>query len=304
MLAPEEQPPPSAQSLNFSVILLTWRPPESPNGEIISYILYRNNTIIANVTGLSYADTGLEPITRYSYSVAAINRVGMTRSESIITTTLDGIPRGIQKPLLTFVNSTAITGTWNKPQITNGVIISYTLQVYFSNDTRFISTEVAGNRFVATVNGLNPFTMYSATLIACTNGGCSESLSTMFQTNESSPQFQTPPDVVTINSTAINVAWLPPQTPNGILLRYEVVLHTDSSENIIANVSSDQNQYLITGLSPATEYGVSVVSYTSAGGTQSIAVFTVTGESGESIHFMPILTYVVCIHFFIQLQLG
>jgi len=298
ILAPEEQAPPSAQPLNFSAILLTWRPPETPNGEIISYILYRNNTIIANVTGLSYTDTGLDPITQYSYSVTAINRVGMVRSESIITTTLDGIPHGIQEPLLTFVNSTAFTSTWNEPQITNGVIISYTLQVYFSNDTRFISTEVAGNRFVATVNGLSPFSMYSATLIACTNGGCGESLPTMFQTNESSPQFQTPPDVATVNSTAINVTWLPPQTPNGIILRYEVVLHTENSENIIASISSDQNQYLIIGLSPATEYGVSVISYTNAGGTQSIAAFTITREFGESMHLMPICIVCIFFHFY------
>ena len=290
-IVPEEQAPPSPQPLNFSAILLTWRPPESPNGAIISYNLYRNNVIIANVTGLSYIDTGLDPITQYSYSVAAINRVGTARSESVTVTTLDGIPDGIQAPIITFVNSIAFTGTWNEPQIRNGMIISYTLQVYFTNNTRFVSAEVAGNRFVATVNGLNPFTMYYATVIACTNGGCGESLQTMFQTAESSPQFQTPPDVLTINSTAINVTWLPPQIPNGIIISYEVILHTNTSENIIANVPSDQNQYLITSLSPATEYGVSIVSYTMAGGTESTVIFTTTGEFGESLHFIVTCMY-------------
>ena len=282
-IVPEEQAPPSPQPLNFSAIMLTWRPPESPNGAIISYYLYRNDVIIANITGLSYIDTGLEPVTQYSYSVAAVNRVGMTRSESVIATTLDGIPDGIQAPIITFVNSTAFTGTWNEPQITNGMITSYTLQAYFTNNTRFVSTEVARNRFVATVNGLNPFTAYYATVIACTNGGCGESLQTMFQTDESSPQFQTPPAVVAINSTAINVTWLPPQTPNGIIIRYEVILHTNTS-NIIATVSPDQNQHLITGLSPATDYGVSIASYTMAGGTESTAVFTTTGEFGERLY--------------------
>lgn len=285
LIVPEEQAPPSLQPLNFSAILLTWRPPESPNGAIISYYLYRNNTIIANVTGLSYIDTGLDPVTQYSYSVAAVNRVGMTRSESVDVTTLDGIPDGIQAPLVTFVNSTAFTGTWNEPQITNGMIISYMLQVYFTNNTRFVSAEVASNRFVGTVNGLNPFTTYYATVIACTNGGCGESLQTMFQTAESFPQFQTPPDVVTINSTAINVTWLPPQIPNGIIIRYEVILYTNT-RNIIASVSPDQNQYLITSLSPATDYGVSIVSYTMAGGRESTTMFTTTGEFGESLQFI------------------
>ena len=296
-IVPEEQAPPSAQPLNFSAILLTWRPPESPNGAIISYYLYRNDIIIANVTGLSYIDTGLDPVTRYSYSVAAVNRVGMTRSESVDATTLDGIPDGLQVPLVTSVNSTAFTGTWNEPQITNGMIISYTLQVYFTNNTRSVSAEVAGNRFVATVNGLNSFTTYYTTIIACTNGGCGESLQTMLQTAESSPQFQTPPDVVTINSSAINVTWLPPQIPNGIIIRYEVILHTNASDNIIASTLSDQNQYLITGLSPATDYGVSIVSYTMAGGTESTAVFTTTGEFGESLQFIVNVHLYNYIHF-------
>lgn len=252
---------------------------------------------------MSYTDTGLNPITQYSYSIAAVNRVGMTRSDSVSATTLDGIPDGISGPLVTFVNSTAFTGTWNEPGITNGMITSYILQVYFTNDTRFISREVAGNRFVATINGLNPFTAYTTTLIACTNGGCGESSPNMFQTAESSPQFQAPPDVTTVNSTAINVTWVPPQVPNGILNRYEVILHTDTGESIIANVSSDQNQYLISNLSPATEYGVSITSYTMAGGTNSIAVFTTTGEFGESLYFIP--KHVYNIHtFFTQLQLG
>ena len=271
--------------------MLTWRPPESPNGAIISYYIYRNDIFITNVTGLSYTDVGLDPITQYSYSVAAVNRVGMTRSESVTVTTLDGIPEGIQMPTVTFTNSTAFTGTWNEPLVRNGIIISYTLQVYFTNNTRSISVEVAGNRFVATVNGLNPYTMYYVTLIACTNGGCGESPQTIFQTDESSPQFQPPPDVVTIDSTTINVTWLPPRVPNGILTRYEVILHTNTSENSIANVSSDQNLYLITGLSPATVYGISVISYTMVGGTQSTAAFTTTRESGESSHLIVTCTY-------------
>ena len=294
---PEEQAPPFPQPLNFSAILLTWRPPESPNGAIISYYVYRNDVFIANVTGLSYTDIGLDPITQYSYSVAAVNRVGMTRSESITVTTLDGIPEGIQAPIVTFTNSTAFTGTWNEPLVRNGMIVSYTLQVYFTNNTRSISMEVAGNRFVATVIGLNPFTMYYVTLIACTNGGCGESSQTTFQTDESSPQFQPPPDVVTINSTTINVTWVPPQVPNGILTRYEVILYTNTGENSIANVSSDQNLYLVTVLSPATEYGVSIVSYTMVGGTRSTAVFTTTGESGENSHL--IVTFIYYMHLFL-----
>ena len=288
---PEEQGPPILQAVNFSTVLLTWRPPESPNGAIISYIVYRDNVVVANVTGLSYTDTGLEPITQYSYAVEAVNRIGSVRSVSVTTTTLDGVPEGVRQPSITFINSTAVTGTWNLPLTTNGQIVSYTLQIHYTNGTGAESTEVAGNRFVATVGGLIPFTAFSAIVVACTNGGCAQSSSVMFTTAEASPLSQIPPTVVTVSSSAINVTWLPPQVPNGILLRYEVISTVSNNESIIANVTSEQTQYLATGLSPATEYGFSVVSYTSAGGTQSETVYIFTDESGKFALIFNICTF-------------
>jgi len=298
-LAPEEQGPPVLQAVNFSTVLLTWRSPESPNGAIISYVVHRDNVVIANVTGLSYTDTGLEPITQYFYAVEAINKVGSAKSASVPVTTLDGIPEGVRQPSITFVNSTAVTSTWNLPITTNGQIVSYILQIHYMNSTRAASTEVAGNRFVATVGSLTPFTVYNTIVVACTNGGCAQSLPVMFTTAEASPLSQTPPTVVTISSSIINVTWLPPQVPNGVLLRYEVILN---NESIIANVTSEQTQYLATGLNPATEYGFSVVSYTTAGGTQSETVHTLTAESGKCIDFQCL--YIQYCPFQFQLLLG
>jgi len=48
--APSEQPPPVASSLNSSAIQLHWSPPDRPNGVIQLYRLYRNSTLVANVT--------------------------------------------------------------------------------------------------------------------------------------------------------------------------------------------------------------------------------------------------------------
>ena len=231
------------------------------------------------MTGLNYTDTGLESIMQYFYAVEAINKVGSVRSASVPVTTLDGIPEGVRQPSITYVNSTTVTGTWNLPITTNGQIVSYILQIHYLNSTRAATTEVAGNRFVATVGGLTPFTVYRALVVACTNGGCAHSSSVMLTTTEASPLSQTPPAVVTVSSSTINLTWLPPQVPNGILLRYEVILNNES----VVNVTSGKTQYLATGLNPATEYGFSVVSYNSAGGTQSETVFVITEESGKCI---------------------
>lgn len=251
------------------------------------------------MTVQTYTDTGLQPITQYSYAIEAINRVGSTRSVSVSVTTLDGIPEGVRQPSITFMNSTAVTGTWNLPLTTNGQIVSYMLLINNASGIRAASTEVAGNRFVATVGGLAPFTDYSAIVVACTNGGCAQSSSVAFTTAEAAPLSQPPPTIVTVNSSAINVTWLPPLVPNGILLRYEVILTESNSERIIANTISEL-KYLATGLNPATEYGFSITSYTNAGGTQSQVAFIFTDESGK---FTSILIIFCAIKLYFQFQL-
>lgn len=45
--APNNQPPPDCMALNSSSIILTWYPPDNPNGVIEMYRLYRNGTLLA-----------------------------------------------------------------------------------------------------------------------------------------------------------------------------------------------------------------------------------------------------------------
>lgn len=86
----DTQPPsppgqPSASATGSSAITLSW-PASSDNVGVSSYQIYRNGVQIASVTsGTSFADGGLLPATRYSYTVAACDRAGNCSAQSLVT---------------------------------------------------------------------------------------------------------------------------------------------------------------------------------------------------------------------------
>ena len=47
---PSEQPPPSCQPVSKGVMAVSWLPPDYPNGVIIRYAIYRNGTLLTNLT--------------------------------------------------------------------------------------------------------------------------------------------------------------------------------------------------------------------------------------------------------------
>jgi hypothetical protein len=51
--APSKQSPPKLKPLSASSILVTWHPPEHPNGIITYYTVSRNDSLVHNTTGKS-----------------------------------------------------------------------------------------------------------------------------------------------------------------------------------------------------------------------------------------------------------
>jgi len=79
-LVPSNQPAPFAEVLSQRVILLTWSPPDSPNGLISRYDLYRNGTLIYSGLNQTFNDTSLTPDTVYYYYIITFTAGGSTRS--------------------------------------------------------------------------------------------------------------------------------------------------------------------------------------------------------------------------------
>ncbi len=64
-----------------SQIDLSWQA-ATDNVGVVSYSVYRNNSLVRNVTGTSHSDTGLTSTTAYSYYVVAIDAAGNISSAS------------------------------------------------------------------------------------------------------------------------------------------------------------------------------------------------------------------------------
>ncbi|MBT9503667.1 MAG: S8 family serine peptidase [Burkholderiaceae bacterium] len=82
-LAPSAPGLPSASATSASTMTLSWQV-STDNVGVINYQIYRNGVLIATIgNSTSYADSGLVPATRYSYTVAACDLVGNCSAQSV-----------------------------------------------------------------------------------------------------------------------------------------------------------------------------------------------------------------------------
>ncbi|MCV6610481.1 MAG: fibronectin type III domain-containing protein, partial [Amphritea sp.] len=178
-----QAPPEGVHAPNLTVtgareIEATWIEPDVLNGVIVKYSLYRGNLLVYNGTDVCYKNSngkdtcifqdkanGLQPVTTYSYSVAATTGGGTTRSGVTTATTPESSPEAIPKPRLTVQSANSISAEWDVPGQPNGNITSYSVVV---NGTEH---NVGLNRSKL-IRGLKPFTVYSVRVKACTAKGC------------------------------------------------------------------------------------------------------------------------------------
>jgi len=78
---PSRPPNFTANAISETQINLNWGQ-SSDNIGVVSYNIFRNGALIANITGTSYSDTGLKAFTTYAYDVTAIDAEGNESSPS------------------------------------------------------------------------------------------------------------------------------------------------------------------------------------------------------------------------------
>lgn len=271
---PSEQPAPFAEVLSPRMIMLTWSPPDSPNGLISRYELYRNGTQIYSGLDQTFNDTSLTPDTVYYYYIITFTAGGSTRSlnDGRVYRTFQDAPGGIPAPVITNILPRNVTATWRAPSMPNGRIIEYRL---VSTNDRSAGEVVhcRGIVFSCAVGGLRPYTVYNFAVKACTNGGCGRSNFTTILTPPTLPDFQPAPNVTSFpGGTAVLVEWDEPPVPNGRIFRYELFIRgnpyqgdgTRIYESSPAHDSNPLNfrRTNFTGLAPYTEYEFRVRTFT------------------------------------------
>ena len=268
---PEDLPPPFLQILTSTAVDVSWRQPNVLNGEIIAYILRRNDAVIYNGTDLRYSDTDLIANTQYSYTIEAVNGGGSVMSIETIIRTPEDTPDGLVPPNLFVVNSTAIQVTWSPPTTPNGIIISY--MILFDNQNIDV-----GISFEYIAIGLLAATEYSFRIGACNRLGCAFSTENTTTTNEAAPIGFDNPILTPLGSTAVNIEWSEPQLINGIILQYEAYRRETGSILQSLQFSGNQTTFINAGLLPFTRYEYRIRAINSAGSVFTDWVEVITFE--------------------------
>lgn len=256
--------------------IINWDPPLSPNGVIKEYrIVYKeikmspgNHTVEYLSVSPSIFTTllsGLKPYSNYEVYLQVINSIGNTSSGTVIVQTDQSSPVGMPVIKAEKISSgTALILRWDPPAQPNGIISLYRLYELGSSVALYqgISREFEMRR-------LQPFTMYTVQLEACTRAGCTKAGFQNFQTAEAPPTNQPTPIPTEVNATLAVISWARPLQPNGAILMYEVLrreqtrlVKRELSDPVVVYSTNDTLgstfSYTDTGLRPYTEYQYSV----------------------------------------------
>ena len=202
--------------------MLSWHPPDYPNGVIVAYNIYRDNQLVGNITGdfndtsenVHFTDSGLMAFTEYTYQIEAVNDYGSTLSPPVTYRTPSDSPQGDVQLSVDDVTARSAQLSWEQPSSANGVIERYIL----SSTNNLSNATVEHYRGVAlehTVSGLMPYSVYRFVLLACTSGGCLSSDPLQVITREAPPTGQQPPIATAVSPHGLHVYWAPPDSPNG-----------------------------------------------------------------------------------------
>ncbi|KAI4537068.1 hypothetical protein MG293_013271, partial [Ovis ammon polii] len=222
----------TAVVLNHTAIDVRWVKPRIANafqdlqGDVEYYTLFwssatsnESRKILPDVN--SHVIGHLNPNTEYRIFISVFNGVASINSEVLHATTCDGEPQGMLPPEVVIINSTAVRVIWTAPSNPNGVVTEYS--VYVNNQLYKTGINVPGS-FI--LRELSPFTVYDIQVEVCTKYACVKSNRTQITTVEDTPSDIPTPTIHGITSRSLQIEWMSPGRPSGIILGYDLLRKT------------------------------------------------------------------------------
>lgn len=165
-----------ATTISDSRIDLAW---SAATGTVVWYRVERRTgpgpfTAIDSLDAgtLSYQDTGLSPVTQYTYRVQACNTIGCSNSSNQASATTLQIPPDAPSDLqATAMSSTRIDLIWNAS--TGGPVERYRIERRADGASFVAVDSVSAGTINYEDTGLLPETLYHYRVQACNIGGCS-----------------------------------------------------------------------------------------------------------------------------------
>ncbi|XP_035874530.1 phosphatidylinositol phosphatase PTPRQ [Phyllostomus discolor] len=286
-----EQVPSSIQIINYknissSSILLYWDPPEYPNGKITHYTIYAmeldtNRAFQMTTVDNSFLITGLKKYTKYKMRVSASTHVGessLSEENDIFVRTPEDEPESPPQDVkATDVTANEISLKWLPPEKPNGIIVAYEV-LYKNIDTLFMKNTSTTNIIL---RDLRPYSLYNISVRSYTRLGHGNQLSSLLSIRTAETVPDSAPESITyrnISPGEIEISFLPPSSPNGIIQKYTIYLKRSNGnvERTIDTTSLTQN---IEGLKKYTQYVIEVSASTLKGeGVRSAPVSVLTEE--------------------------
>ncbi|XP_055957020.1 usherin [Patella vulgata] len=133
-----------------------------------------------------------------------------------------------------------------------------------------MTTCLAGNVTSQRIDNLVPYTYYIFKVEACTLGGCSKSdESIQVRTLEAAPDVTVAPNATALTPTSVELKWLEPTHPNGVISSYTIERRLTGTEAVVfvGRVPATQKAYIdqSADLSPYTSYDYRLKVVNSAG---------------------------------------
>ncbi|XP_035877501.1 receptor-type tyrosine-protein phosphatase delta isoform X5 [Phyllostomus discolor] len=287
-----------ARMLSSTTILVQWKEPEEPNGQIQGYRVYYtmdptqhvNNWMKHNVADSQITTIGnLVPQKTYSVKVLAFTSIGdgpLSSDIQVITQT--GVPGQPLNFKAEPESETSILLSWTPPR--SDTIANYEL-VYKDGEhgeEQRITIE-PGTSY--RLQGLKPNSLYYFRLAARSPQGLGASTTEISARTMQSKPSAPPQDIscTSPSSTSILVSWQPPpvEKQNGIIteysIKYTAVDGEDDKPHEILGIPSDTTKYLLEQLEKWTEYRITVTAHTDVGpGPESLSVLIRTDEDVPS----------------------
>ncbi|XP_065827130.1 uncharacterized protein [Oscarella lobularis] len=291
---PEDVPdvPPSNVSLTNatnSSVTISWNaiPKYSRNGVlreyVVAYVASKSDesekTVEVRGTETKVTLTDLLPYTSYVVKVSGRTNIGPGPvSDDLIVQTSEGVPGPPSLERADASSVEAISVSWKAPSKPNGRILDYRFFVlYSSNRDSVANITVQGNESNAMLTNLTEGTNYSIYMRARTSQGLGERTEAVYVVTLK--QIVGAPRELNATSNTpdgISLSWLAPLVDNNISRYIIIYVGADDEKQ---NVTTKNESYVLTGLSPYTYYKIEVKA--EGGNASAVTVaYTLEGTPG------------------------
>ncbi|XP_065905888.1 receptor-type tyrosine-protein phosphatase F-like isoform X2 [Dysidea avara] len=284
-------------AVNSSELFLQWMVTDTDtlNGDITGYeVVYTYSdqdgdmvkSILVNstVTDVMFRLGGLTPYTNYTIVVRVVNIAGEgPLGGTVSLMTAEGVPTEVRNLTTDMKNATSVMIMWDPPINFNGIFEYYKVIV---NEIEYMPRYPSH-----LIHNLTYFTQYNITVAPKTGGGLGPKVSTQVMSGEGPPSSPPTLNVSSVSSHVIQVKWESPpkESLNGKLNSF--IIQWRSQDDVYnKTVSSEDRSHNITGLTPYTEYNISIAAMTVAPGPFSDETMFKTPEFSPSPvrHIEPI----------------